>query len=213
VLIANVTVDLRRRHWNWWGSGELLHFVLKRRTPESRLGAVRNVVVRDVVAHAQGTARITGHAERPLENVTLSGVQLFMAPESTPDKRATHALVAEGVDRLRVRDLEVRWAEEAPEPRWQSAVVVRKARDVELSGFVGGSAPGTTDVPAVVMEDVDGALVRGCRPLYGRFLHLGGSSRAIRLVGNDFSAARVPVSYASEDLRAAAASEGNLLPE
>jgi len=212
VLIANVTVDLGRRHWNWWGSAELLHFVLKRRTPESRLGAVRNVVVRDVVAHAQGTSRIAGHAERPIENVTLSGIQLFMAPESTPDKRATHALVAEGVDRLRIRDLEVRWAEDHPEPRWQSAVVVRKARDVELAGFVGTSAPGMTGVPAVVLEDVDGALVRGCRPLTGRFLHLGGSSRAIRLVGNDFSAARVPVSYASEDLRAVVASEGNLPP-
>ncbi len=113
VLIANVTVDLGRRHWNWWGSAELLHFVLKKRTPESRLGTVRNVVVRDVVAHAQGTAHIAGHAERPLEGITLSGIQLFMAPESTPDKRATHALVAEGVDRLRIRDLEVRWAEDA----------------------------------------------------------------------------------------------------
>jgi hypothetical protein len=135
-----------------------------------------------------------------------------MAPESTPDKRATHALVAEGVDRLRIRDLEVRWAEDHPEPRWQSAVVVRRARDVELSGFVGASAPGTTDVPAVALEDVDGALVRGCRPLAGRFLHLGGSSRAIRLLGNDFSAARVPVSYASEELRSTVASEGNLPP-
>jgi hypothetical protein len=120
--------------------------------------------------------------------------------------------VAEGVDRLRIRDVEVRWAEEGPEPRWQSAVVIRKARDVELSGFVGRSAPGAADVPAVVMEDVDGAIVHGCRALPGRFLHVGGSSRAIHLIGNDFSATRVPVSYASEDLRGAVALEGNLSP-
>ncbi len=212
LLIANVTMDLSRRHWNWWGSAEPFYFVLKRRTPESRLGAVRNVVVKDIVARAQGTARILGHAERPLENVTLSGIQLFMTPESTPDKRATHGLVAEGVDRLRIRDLEVRWAEDDPEPRWQSAVVIRKARDVELSGFVGRSAPGAADVPAVVMEDVDGALVHGCRTLPGRFLHVGGNSRAIHLIGNDFSATRVPVSYASEELRGAVALEGNLPP-
>jgi hypothetical protein len=212
VQIANVTVDLRRRHWNWWGSGELLHFVLKKRTPESRLGAVRNVVVRDVVAHAQGTSRLTGPAERPLEGITLSGIRLFMLPEATPDKRATHALVAEGVDRLRIRDLEVRWAEDRPEPGWQSAVVVRRARDVELTGFVGSSAPAATEVPALILEDVDGALVRACRPLSGRFLRLGGDSRAIRLLGNDFAAARVPVSYAREELRGAVASEGNLAP-
>ena len=213
LLIANVTMDLRRRHWNWWGSAEPFYFVLKRRTAESRLGAIRDVVVRDVVARAQGTARILGHPERPLENVTLSGIQLFMTRESTPDKRASHGLVAEGVERLRIRDLELRWAEDDPEPRWQSAVVVRKARDVELSGFVGRSAPGAADVPAVVMEDVDGALVHGCRPLPGRFLHVGGSSRAIHLIGNDFSATRVPVSYASEDLRGAVVSAGNLPPQ
>ncbi len=210
VLIANVTVDLRRRHWNWWGNAELLKFVLKKRTPESRLGAVRNVVVRDVVAHVQGTSLIAGPAERPLEGVTLSGIRLFMAPESTPDKRATHALVAEGVDRLRIRDLELRWAEDAPGPRWQSAVVIRKARDVELSGFVGRAA--TADAPAVVMEDVDGAVVRACRPLAGRFLHVGGRSRAIHLLGNDLALSGVPVTYASEDLRQAVALEGNLLP-
>jgi hypothetical protein len=212
VAIANLTVDLSRRHWNWWGNAELLQFVLKKRTPESRLGAVRDVVVRDVVARVEGTSRIVGHPERPLEDVTLSGIQIYVRPESTPDKRATHGLVVEGVDRLRIRDLELRWAEDAPEPRWQSAVVVRKARDVELTGFVGRSAPGTADLPAVVMEDVDGALLRGCRALPGRFVHVVGSSRAIRLVGNDFSAARVPVSYASEDLREAVVQEGNLLP-
>jgi len=62
------------------------------------------------------------------------------------------------------------------------------------------------------MEDVDGALVHGCRALPGRFLHVGGSSRAIHLVGNDLSAARVPMSYGREDLRQAVALEGNLLP-
>jgi hypothetical protein len=172
---------------------------------------VRNVVVQDVAAHVQGTSRILGHAERPLEGVTLSGIRLFMNPESTPDKRATHALVAEGVEGLRIRDLEVSWASE-PGPRWESAVVVRRARDVELTGFVGTSAPTAPAAPAVLMEDVDGALVRACRPLPGRFLHVAGDSRAIHLVGNDLSAASVPVGYAAEGLRDAVALEGNLLP-
>ncbi len=212
VRIANVTVELRRRHWNWWGDADLLKVVLKKRTPESRLGAVRDVVVEGVTAHVQGTARIVGHAERPIQGVTLSGIRLFVGPESTPDKRATHALVAEGVDGLRVRDLEVSWAQDEPGPRWESAVVVRKAHDVELSGFVGSAAPRAAEAPAVVLEDVDGALVRGCRPLAGRFLHVAGKSRAIHLVGNDLSAAAVPVSYAVEDLRGAVALEGNLPP-
>ena len=35
--------------------------------------------------------------------------------------------MVEGVDRLRVRDLELRWAEGPPEPKWQSALVVRNS--------------------------------------------------------------------------------------
>ena len=62
------------------------------------------------------------------------------------------------------------------------------------------------------MENVDGAFVHGCRPRGGRFLDIGTGSRAIHLVGNDFSATGMPVSYASEDLRGAVALEGNLPP-
>jgi hypothetical protein len=212
VRIADVSVELRRRHWNWWGDAELLKFVLKRRTPESRLGAVRDVVVSGVTARVQGTSRIQGPPERPIERVVLSGIRLFVNPESTPDKRATHGLLVEGVDGLRVRDLELRWAEERPEPRWGSAVVVRRSRDVELSAFVGESAPSATGAAAVEMEDVEGALVRACRPTGGLFLRVAGKSRAIRLVGNDLSASSEPVSYAVEGLRGAVAVEGSLLP-
>ncbi len=210
VLVANVTVELSRRHWNWWGDAELLHFVLKKRTPESRLGRVRDVVVKDVIAHVQGTSHLRGHAERPLENVTLSSIQILVHPEATPDKRASHGLVVEGVDRLRVRDLELRWAEGPGEPKWQSALVVRNSADVELTGFTGSAAPGT-GLPAVVMEDVDGALVRGCRARGGPFLRLGGRSRAIRVLGNDFTATDTPVGLADEALRSELALEGNLV--
>jgi hypothetical protein len=212
VRISNVTVELRRRHWNWWGSAELVHFVLKKRTPQSRLGRVRNVVLEDVTAHVQGTSRIVGHAERPLENLTLSGIQLFVAPESTADKRASHALVVEGVDGLRLRDLELRWAEDAPQPNWRNGLVVRRSRDVLLQGFAGQAAPGT-GLPAVVMEDVDGVLVRGCRALGGPFLSLAGASRAIRLLGNDLSRAAQPFTLDREELRGELALEGNLLPQ
>jgi hypothetical protein len=210
VRIANVTVELRRRHWNWWGDAELLKLVLKKRTPGSRLGAVRRVAVSGVTAHVQGTSRILGHPERPIEGVTLSDIRLFMDPESTPDKRATHALLVEGVHGLRVRDLELRWAEKAAEPKWRSAIVVRRARDVELSGFVGEAAPSAAAAAAVVMEDVEGALVRACQPSGGQFLHVGGTSRAIHVVGNDLSAVSVPVGYGVDELRGAVLLEGNL---
>jgi hypothetical protein len=88
--------------------------------------------------------------------------------------------------------------------------VVRNSADVELTGFTGSAAPGT-GLPAVVMEDVDGALVRGCRARGGPFLRLGGRSRAIRVLGNDFTATDTPVGLADEGLRSELALEGNLV--
>jgi hypothetical protein len=58
---------------------------------------------------------------------------------------------------------------------------------------------------------VDGALVRGCRASGGPFLRLGGRSRAIRVLGNDFTATDTPVGLADEGLRSELALEGNLV--
>ena len=40
VRFVNVTFETNRRHWNWWGSAELMKVVLKKRTAQSRLGFV-----------------------------------------------------------------------------------------------------------------------------------------------------------------------------
>jgi len=195
VLVSNVTMDLHRRHWNWWGDAEPFYFVLKKRTPQSKLGAVRNVVVRNVVARAQGTARILGHAERRLENVTLADVQILMEPEATPDKRATSGLRASGVDRLVLRNVDVRWVEDGAEPGWTSALHLARVKELTLDGVVTRQAHRGAEAPAVVLEDVDGATVRACRALPGTGVFLavrGSASRDVRLSGNDFSDAERP---------------------
>ena len=115
VIVSNLTIETSRRHWNWWGSAEMCKFVLKKRTPESRLGVIRDVVVDNVVAHPRGTSTIVGHADRPIENIRLSNIDITMLPENAVDKRATHALRLEHVRGARIRDLSVRWSEDAAE--------------------------------------------------------------------------------------------------
>jgi polygalacturonase len=55
VRFVNVTFDTNRRHWNWWGSAEVMKFVLKKRTPQSRLGRIRDITIDG----AQGTRHVT----------------------------------------------------------------------------------------------------------------------------------------------------------
>ena len=193
VIVRNITMDSRRREWNWWGDSEAFRLVLKKRTPESKLGAIKNIVIDNFIAHARGTSTLTGHAERSLENITISNLQLFMEAENTPDKRATHAIQVEGVNGLTLRNVAIRWAEEQPEPKWQSALVLKDVTRLDVDNFSARQGLKAGSSPVLVLENVvDGAL-RNLRADTGSatFLEVRGAKTA-------------DVSVSSSDLRKAA---------
>jgi hypothetical protein len=156
VRFHDVTFETNRRHWNWWGSAELFKFVLKKRTPESKLGHIENITIDGAQGTARGTSLISGHADRPLRNIVIANVRVKMLPENKPDKRATDAIVIERVDGLTLRNVEVEWDDQTPEPAWRSALVLRSIDRLRVEGFRGraGGGPG---VPAVVKTQVNEA--------------------------------------------------------
>jgi hypothetical protein len=178
VIFSHLTIDTSRRHWNWWGSAELCKFVVKKRTATSRLGAIRDIVIDGVIAHARGTSTIAGHPDQPIENVRLSNVDVSMLPENAVDKRATHAMSLEHVRGLRIRDLSVWWSAGEVEPKWQSAVVLRRVTDFALDGFAGRQGRAATETAAIVLDQsADGTIVNargaaGCR----RLIHVQGDA-------------------------------------
>ncbi len=187
VIVSNLTVDTARRHWNWWGSAELCKLVLKKRTPASQLGAIRDITVSNVIARVRGTSTIVGHAERRIENVRLSNIDLTMLPENAPDKRADDALLIESASGVRVRDLSVRWSEEETEPKWRSALVLRKVSDVDVDGFKGRQGlPGSNAAP-ILVEDVNRGAIRNSEATAGsrRLVHVAGTAtRDITISGS-----------------------------
>lgn len=152
VRFVNVTFETNRRHWNWWGSAELMKFVLKKRTPQSRLGRIERITVDGVQGTARGTSLVAGHADQMLEDITISNARIRMLPENKPDKRATHALVFERVKGLRLKDIEVDWDMAQPEPAWGSALVLRDIEGLDLREFRGTA--GKPGAPVVVRERV-----------------------------------------------------------
>jgi hypothetical protein len=206
VIISNLTIETSRRHWNWWGSAEMCKFVLKRRTPESRLGAIRDIVVDNVVAHPRGTSTITGHTERPIENLRLSNLDITMLPENAVDKRATHALQLQDVRGARIRDLSVRWAEDAAEPKWQSALVLRRVSDFEIAGFTGRQGIRDGKHPALLLDGAADGTIRGARATEGcrRLVHVQGqSTRNIAVSGAEVPAGVSTVTFESAALERA----------
>ena len=73
-----------------------------------------------------------------------------MLPEERPDKRATHAIVIEHVDRLTLRNIDVDWDERSPEPAWGSALVLRDVSGLTLGEFHGRAGSRDPGTPAIL---------------------------------------------------------------
>lgn len=154
VRFVNVTFETNRRHWNWWGSAEVMKFVLKKRTPQSRLGQIRDITIDGAQGTARGTSLVAGHAERKLENITVANLRVKMLPEDRPDKRTTHALIFQGVDGLTLRGVAVEWDRDKPEPQWGSALVLRDISNLVLQDFRGQAAQPRGPLPAILKDNV-----------------------------------------------------------
>jgi hypothetical protein len=150
VRFQGVTFETRRRHWNWWGSGEVFKFVLKKRAADSRLGRIENVTIEGAQGVARGTSWMAGDAERALENIAIENLRVKMLAEERPDKRATHGMVIERVEGLTLRNVEVDWDDRAPERGWGSALVLRDISRLILDGFHGRAGSQDPGVPAMV---------------------------------------------------------------
>jgi polygalacturonase len=206
VIISNLTIETSRRHWNWWGSAEMCKFVLKKRTRDARLGAIRNIVVDSITARPRGTSTIIGHAEQPIENIRLSNIDITMLPENAVDKRATQALHVERVRGARVRDLHVRWSEDAPEPKWQSALSVRRVSEFEIDGFTGRQGIRGANHPALLLDESERGTIRNARATDGcrRLIHVQGQqTRNITVSGSEVSAGVSAVTFETAEVKRA----------
>lgn len=206
VIFSNLTIETNRRHWNWWGSAEMCKIVLKKRNDLSRMGKIRDIVIDNIISHARGTSTIKGHPDQPLKNIRLNDVQIFMNPEDSEDKRASHALVIEDSTELKIRDLSVQWTEDQTEKNWQSAIVLKNVSDLELRSFSGRQGLKDSNYPAILLDSVSESLITESCATVGcsTFIQLKGQkSHDIILRNNITIKAKKDISYENENLKKA----------
>lgn len=169
--------------WSGWGNAP------DTRDPMSRpAGSIRNVIIRNVIAHGQGSCLITGHPKSWLDNISLENIKLFIStdPAAGYDK-AINAMQFRYARNLKVKDVEVHW-EKPASAKWQSALYFEDVGGLRLDGFSGRPAKGGTDTPAVVLDKVQDATICNSRAQAGTQVFLkvkGANSRGIYLVGNN----------------------------
>ncbi len=202
VVLSNLIVNTQRFDWFWWGNGDPIYFTIQRRSESQGLppkpdeppaGSIRNVIIRNVIAHGKGSCLILGHPNSWLQNISLENIKLFLSTDpSAAYDRTVNAMQFRYARDLKVRDLEVIW--EKPElDQWQSALYFQDVEGLKLDNFAGGPAKTQTDIPAVVFDQVEDATICNskARPGTQVFLRVkGGKSRNVYLVGNEMHEAR-----------------------
>jgi len=205
VVLSNLTIETQRFPWFWWGDGDPILFTIRRRSEvvgkppapdEPPAGSIRNVIIRNVIAHGQGSCLIMGHPDSWLDHVSLENVKLYIAadPAAAYDK-SVHAMQFRYARNLTVRDVDVIW--EKPESKkWQSALYFQDMQDVTVENFIGAPAKLQTGTPALVLDQVDGARIfdSKARPGTGVFLKvIGASSHKIHLYDNELDGVKTPI--------------------
>jgi polygalacturonase len=207
VVLSNLTIDTVRYEWFWWGDGEPFHFNIRKRSevhanwpPEKDrpAGAIRNVKIQNVIAHGYGSSVCNGHPDSWLDGVSFENVKLTVAhdPNAAYDK-AVHGLVFRQARNLRLRDVEIAW-EEPGSAKWESALAFDEVSDLVLDGVSAVQAPGAADAPAILLNQVDYAVIRNCRAGAGTgtfLLFTGAGTKDILLERNDFRKARLPYAF------------------
>lgn len=163
VIFSNLVIECERKHFNWWGDGDPIRFVLLKREKDSRLGSIKNVLVQNVIAKGQGTSLVQGYPGKPLENIIFDNVQLEMNTESLPDKRATHALLIDKVDNVRLSNLFINYGE-GVEKKWTHPLALTNINELDASRLIINNYKGSKHSP-ILLENVKGGHLEHVRSM------------------------------------------------
>jgi polygalacturonase len=164
IIFSNITAECIRYQVGWWGSADLMRFVVLKRNKDSKVGEIKNVLVKNIWANVEGTSRIQGFSDNQrISNILLSEIHVLMRTENVPDKRATHAFEFANINDLRITGLTVNWAE-VPVRNEKSAIHIKDCNEIYLDGFF-ENEPGFNDQrKSILLERVNNGTFQNLWP-------------------------------------------------
>lgn len=223
VVLSNLTIYCNRFDWFWAGDGQPFHFRITRLSEFTREapkpgelppGAIRDVTIRNVIAHGKGTSRIHGHAENWIDGLTMEKVKLTLSTDPAAHfDYADHALDVRRARNVTIRGLEVNWG--TPNfPAWQSALFTEEIENLTVDQFT-GAGHSRSNSPALVLQNVRRAIVTRAKAREGAWLFLkagGPRTSRIEIRDGDFSQAMTPFEFGTNLANGEILLEGNLMP-
>lgn len=190
VTISDILIETRRFDWFWWGDGDPIHFNIKRRSEvdgtkrdnEPKAGVIRNVSIRNVIAHGTGTSAINGHPDSWLDGIHLENIHLFVAHDpNAPYENTRDAIALRNARNCTLKDVEIRW-EKPGAATWQTGLRVENVQNLLLDSVDVATVPGS-QAEVIELKDADGVTLRHSR---AASVHVAGRpSRKIRFLDTE----------------------------
>ncbi|MGV3614340.1 MAG: glycoside hydrolase family 28 protein [Fimbriimonas sp.] len=160
VIFSNMVVETRLFDDAWWGRGEPIAVKALPWTERDRVGRIRNVVFRNVIARCENGIYVEGEAPDRIEGLRFESVHLTMNkwshwPGGRLDRRPcagerngysdalrphpTSAFMIQKAREVAIRDCSVRWEGNSPE-YYAHALETDDVQDLTIDGLEGTSA-------------------------------------------------------------------------
>jgi polygalacturonase len=139
----------------WWGRGEAISFTAIPRTPKTRLGKLKNILIENVSGVAENSIRVNGTPASRIENVRFKNVAVKFDrwttyPGNVYDNRPTKVIVPEEphpadgfnlrfVDTVTLENCGVSWKKTSP-AQFRYAVHATNVSGLKIAGFAGDTA-------------------------------------------------------------------------
>lgn len=162
LLFSNITLETDRKHFNWWGNGDPIWLVVKKRRANSKIGEIKNVTFQNVSGVGQGTSKIEGFpGMKQISNIRLDNVHLRLEAEDKPDKRATHIFEISDAEHISISNSSLLWDDsKGKEDKWENAMSLVNSKSLQLRHSEFNTNP-TQDLPLISVSNTLDVLVQG----------------------------------------------------
>jgi polygalacturonase len=165
IVFKDITFTSQYYSAPWWGRGEAISFTAIPRTPDTKIGTMHNILVKDVTGTAENSVRINGTKESRISNVRFDNVHVTLNrwtnyPGNLFDNRPTKVckeiephdnpgFYIRFSDLVMLKDCSVSWGKNIPE-YFSNAVQAHDVHDLGIEGFKGEGAHPDRDKAIVV---------------------------------------------------------------
>lgn len=136
IVFSDIQIECTRRTVGWWGSADAFRFVVLKRNATSKIGAIKDILIKNVNANVEGTSLIAGYeGTQNVTNIKLENVRLTMHSESLPDKRAAEGLAVKNARDVSMYNSSVIWQDSTEASPWTHALSFQNVSAVVLDNM------------------------------------------------------------------------------